>query len=254
MMFPWTFLLVPLVSRRLDKNEHLLVVWAIVPFVFFSLSGSKLPAYILPMAAPVALLLAREVTRPSSSARFRVAVLIEAAVWSSIGVVATFFGDLISVEIPIGGGMGLLGLTLAIAAVLVVIAFRLSPPALGIFNAVTVVGLVLILTGLVFPGAQAIQSVRPWVSELEQIGVSGEQVLLYRPPRWMEYGFDFYLGAPPRTVQGEDELIEITESGARFICISETSRMEELSYASDRVAIEVAGALGSQTAFWCWQP
>ena len=252
MMFPWTFLLIPAVRRRLDKNEHLMVAWAVIPFLFFSLSGSKLPAYILPMTAPVALLLAGEITKGESSRRFRVAAVSEAALWLSVGLVAVFLRDLIRVEVPIGGGLGLLGLTAAIAAGLVVLA-AFPPPALGIFNVATVVGLVLVVTGLVFPGVQAVESMRPWVGALEDLGSGGDEVALYQPPRWMEYGFEFYLDRPAHVIASEAQLIEITESGSRLFCISETSTLDRLSE-SDRIAIEVVEARGSQSAFWVWQP
>ena len=253
LLFPWTFLLIPAVRKRLDKNEYLMVAWAVVPFVFFSLSGSKLPAYILPMLAPLALLLAGEVATREGSVRFRVAALLEAALWLTIGIVAAFFGDLLSVDLPSGTGIGILAVATGIAAGLVVIAIAFPPPALGVFNVVTVVVLVLLVTGLVFPNAQAVESVRPWVAELNDRAVGYDEVVLYRPPRWMEYGMEFYLAVPATVAASEEELLEITEAGARFFCISETAALDELS-SSDRIAIEVVEALGSQTAFWAWQP
>ncbi|HEY2382581.1 MAG TPA: glycosyltransferase family 39 protein, partial [Terriglobia bacterium] len=40
--FPWTFVLISAVRRAFARNDHILLWWAVVPFVFFSLSGSKL--------------------------------------------------------------------------------------------------------------------------------------------------------------------------------------------------------------------
>jgi 4-amino-4-deoxy-L-arabinose transferase-like glycosyltransferase len=66
-MAPW---LVPLghaavraLGRRTD-TELLLWIWALVVFVFFSASGSKLPPYILPIFPALAVLAARSLTRP----------------------------------------------------------------------------------------------------------------------------------------------------------------------------------------------
>ena len=253
MMFPWTPLLIPAVRRRLDKDEHLMFAWAAVPFLFFSMSGSKLPAYILPMAAPVALLLAGEIAKGEPTRRFKVASVLEAVLWIGLGLIAVFLGDLISVDVPIGNGTGLLILTLVIAVGLLAIALAFPPPALGAFNVAVVAGLVLVVTGLVFPNAQAVESMRPWATELDDFVSSGEEVLLYKPPRWMEYGLGFYRAQPATTVASEEQLLEITDSGTRFFCISETRTLDELS-ASDRIAIEVVEAMGSQTAFWVWQP
>src|SRR3972149_527596 len=58
--FPWTFVLISALRRRFGRNDSILLWWAIVPFVFFSLSGSKLPGYILPIVPPLAILLAKE--------------------------------------------------------------------------------------------------------------------------------------------------------------------------------------------------
>jgi 4-amino-4-deoxy-L-arabinose transferase-like glycosyltransferase len=48
--------------------ERFCIVWAAFVFVFFSISGSKLPSYILPMFPALALVLGFELTRMSSRA------------------------------------------------------------------------------------------------------------------------------------------------------------------------------------------
>jgi 4-amino-4-deoxy-L-arabinose transferase-like glycosyltransferase len=64
-MAPW---LAPLgraaarVFRERTDAELLLWIWALVVFVFFSASGSKLPAYILPIFPALAVLVARAIT------------------------------------------------------------------------------------------------------------------------------------------------------------------------------------------------
>ncbi|HYL90916.1 MAG TPA: glycosyltransferase family 39 protein [Burkholderiales bacterium] len=65
-MAPW---LVPLgdaavrAFRRRTDTELLLWIWALVVFVFFSVSSSKLPPYILPIFPALAVLAARSLTR-----------------------------------------------------------------------------------------------------------------------------------------------------------------------------------------------
>ena len=95
--FPWTFLLIPTFRRQFTRNEQFIVWWAIVPFVFFSFSGSKLPGYILPMVPPVALLCARELLLPRSRT-YKIAVFIEAGTMAFIGVGFGFFGSMINVD------------------------------------------------------------------------------------------------------------------------------------------------------------
>lgn len=66
-MFPWSaFLPATLTAiakswreRRAQRESWFLLLWALVPFAFFSASGSKLAPYILPALPPLALLLGR---------------------------------------------------------------------------------------------------------------------------------------------------------------------------------------------------
>jgi 4-amino-4-deoxy-L-arabinose transferase-like glycosyltransferase len=59
---PWTGALPALLrQRRDDFAGSLLLVWAVFVLVFFSLSSSKLPSYILPMFPALVLLMARRV-------------------------------------------------------------------------------------------------------------------------------------------------------------------------------------------------
>jgi 4-amino-4-deoxy-L-arabinose transferase-like glycosyltransferase len=95
--FPWS-LLIPELVRDLraaftDARTQVLCLWVVVPLVFFSLSESKLPGYVLPIFPPLAVLMGDTLTRmlAGSSLRARlplvvpsiVAVLVVAsAVWA----------------------------------------------------------------------------------------------------------------------------------------------------------------------------
>lgn len=72
--FPWPFFLISrlwrfvrdwraVLDRRFDDLNLFLWLWLIVPLLFFSFSGSKLPGYILPVFPAVAMLIAQEVDR-----------------------------------------------------------------------------------------------------------------------------------------------------------------------------------------------
>jgi 4-amino-4-deoxy-L-arabinose transferase-like glycosyltransferase len=67
-VFPWTLYLIPAAKKFLDEYdklssasslELLLLFWSVFPVVFFSISKSKLPGYILPTMPTMGLLLAR---------------------------------------------------------------------------------------------------------------------------------------------------------------------------------------------------
>jgi 4-amino-4-deoxy-L-arabinose transferase-like glycosyltransferase len=58
---PWSIVLLgsPRAIDRRDRSTIYLLLWIAIPFIFFSISQSKRPQYILPLMAPVALLIAR---------------------------------------------------------------------------------------------------------------------------------------------------------------------------------------------------
>ena len=87
-MLPWTLAL-PWLFRapragegeRTIKAHHLLLVWSVFIFVFFSYSGSKLPSYILPILPALALLAALRLreARPAALGWF---LLAPALLWA----------------------------------------------------------------------------------------------------------------------------------------------------------------------------
>lgn len=62
-LFPWTLACLYAVyraMRRLDRFDAFLLCWALVPLLVLSVSGSKLPTYVLPIVPAYALILGRE--------------------------------------------------------------------------------------------------------------------------------------------------------------------------------------------------
>jgi len=163
--FPWTYMLIPTLRRHFARNEQLIAWWAIVPFVFFSLSGSKLPGYILPMVPSVALLCARELLQPSSSRTFKVATYIEAGTMAFIGVAFGFYGTMINID-PHVSGMLIAVITFSMAIMLSLIALWLTPRFLAAFNATAIVALVLVATSFVFPRFDRTETMKPWEQAL----------------------------------------------------------------------------------------
>ena len=252
LLFPWSFILIPALRGRYTRSEQLTLLWAVVPFVFFSLSGSKLPVYILPMIPPLALLCAREIVRNDITLGFRIGVFLQAALWLAIGITMGFFGDSLNLDVQIEGMLALAP-ALVLAATLVAIAVWFPPPALGIFNVASISVLVLVITMAVFPRVQSMESMRPWNRELDQLISDGEDVILYKPDPWMEYGLQFYRKSAPRVAGSEEELARLTVSESRTLGITQNHLLDELS-ASDTVLIEVVSSVGDQAAFWAWRP
>jgi 4-amino-4-deoxy-L-arabinose transferase-like glycosyltransferase len=71
-LIPWSGLAVPAVLRaapRESRADLFLLLWLALPLLFFSLAGSKLPGYILPCVAPLAILMGRAADRLATEAR-----------------------------------------------------------------------------------------------------------------------------------------------------------------------------------------
>jgi 4-amino-4-deoxy-L-arabinose transferase-like glycosyltransferase len=247
--FPWTFMLISALRRPLGKNDHVLLWWAIVPFFFFSLSGSKLPGYILPMVPPIALLLGKEVMQPASRV-YRVAVFIEAGTMAFIGVAFGFYGSTLNVD-PHVSGMTIAVVTFFMAAALCVIALWLRPWFLAGLNVVAIIALVVTATTMVFPRFDATDTMRPWQPALSQLVPAGQPVIMYKPERWAEYGLQYYR-PNVLTVFSTDEFVQAVTAQSRVLCIAEDSSLTELSQVPT-VDLEVVHAIGGHTAFWAWQ-
>jgi 4-amino-4-deoxy-L-arabinose transferase-like glycosyltransferase len=247
--FPWTFLLISVLRRTFSKNDHLLLWWTVVPFIFFSLSRSKLPGYILPMVPPIALLIAKEIMQPRSRV-YRVAVFIEAGTMAFIGVAFGFFGSTLNVD-PHVSGTVIMAVTFVMAAALAVVALWLKPPFLAAFNVIAMAALVITATTMVFPRFDATDTMRPWNFALPSWVSANQTVVMYKPARWAEYGLQYYRSNRVQPVFSQDDLVRAA-TVQRILCIAEDKRLEELSHVPE-VDLEVVHAIGGQTAFWIWK-
>jgi len=235
---PWTLVLIVAVVERArliwsegkealssseDSWELFLLLWMLVPIIFFSASQSKLPGYILPAVPAAALLVAEhlggfgrvrlfnaddaEVSRRSRDERklpplFAVAhgvlcgLLIFAAF--SAASVAMYHhllwgkGSYVHAAIAAGFGLG-------IGAAL------LSRAGLRLLSRVTVFAVVVSAAAAIrfaSPVIDATQSARPIAESIQ--GFSREPVLIavYHLNREQEYGLEFYLNRPVENYEG----------------------------------------------------
>ena len=70
-LFPWSGLSLPALfglRPRESRHDLFVLLWLALPFVFFSLAGSKLPGYILPCVPPLAIFMGRAAARLVSAA------------------------------------------------------------------------------------------------------------------------------------------------------------------------------------------
>jgi 4-amino-4-deoxy-L-arabinose transferase-like glycosyltransferase len=248
--FPWTFVLISAIRRRFGKAEQFLAWWAIVPFVFFSLSGSKLPGYILPMVPPIAFLCAKELLQPASRL-YRIGVFIEAGLFAFIGVAFGFFGSMLNVN-PHVSGMLIFAITIVIATILCVMALWVKPPWFALFNGAVITALVIMATTTIFPRFDLTDTMRPWENVLAQIAPPDQTVVMYKPARWVEYGLQYYRNNRVRGVFSQEELAEAIRNEPRVLCIADDKALAEVSHV-DTLDVEVVHTIGNESAFWIWQ-
>lgn len=104
---PWTTLLPGLLQRggQGERNTifqpmRLLLIWSAFIFVFFSVSRSKLPSYILPMFPALALLAGRNLTQ-IDPVHLKRHLLLPVALWLSVLVALPFVSRFVSPGTPL---------------------------------------------------------------------------------------------------------------------------------------------------------
>ena len=236
---PWTPALVAGVARtwrdRRALESRLLLAWLFLPLVFFSFSGSKLPAYLLPLFPAVALLAARGLEPDVPAARWSIAALLAgiAIVGWTLGPVA--LGRTIGIEppqsfaLPLAAHAGL--------ACLVLSAFWVVRERFAIAALLVTLGAAALLAGLArYDGP--LGSPRGFVRVAAEARAPGEPVVEYRR---FEAGLPFYLREPVRLLDVPRES-GFSEPGTRARIFVTRDSLPALADAHGRVWL-----LGAET-------
>ena len=171
--------------------------WLIVPVVFFSISQSKLPGYILPSIPAGAVLLALYLRqRLADEENVSKALAVLHALLAAAPIVPSLLIAYIVAEHRLPAGRPML-VALAIAFVLcAAIALTLvSRLRLRMLRFVTLIPVVLSVAAVLKLGATAIDqklSVRPLAAEISSVETHPLPLAVYGVPREMEYGLAFY--------------------------------------------------------------
>lgn len=205
-LFPWTALLLEVAAQARScwpappRSAGLFVAcWTAFPVVFFSFSHSKLPGYVLPSVAPLAVLIARAVTRDGvGSWAHRFPLALAGASWALLAVGSGLWLR----RLPIvwldahHGTVHRVAMGVFVAgAILTALALRGARQTAIAGHALTVAGLVLLLSWVILP------QLDPWLSPrvlAESLArqVPGADIALYEVPRAWQYGLEYYLQRP----------------------------------------------------------
>ncbi|HVJ06446.1 MAG TPA: glycosyltransferase family 39 protein [Candidatus Saccharimonadales bacterium] len=153
--------------------EIFLFLWAVIPIAFFSLSGSKLPGYILPAIPPLLILAALAVHRRAGRDERpgRLAIFVHAALLAAIAA-ALVMAPRLMFKLP-ATAASMMVAAFAGTAVFLIVAIPLLTSGWRMLRFVTLLPLILavgfLLRGLA-PAVDATQSSRP-IADLLQIVV-----------------------------------------------------------------------------------
>jgi 4-amino-4-deoxy-L-arabinose transferase-like glycosyltransferase len=196
-------------NRPGDAFPEFLVLWALIPIVFFSLSRSKLPGYILPSIPPLAILTGDFLFRRRKPGLNRWVLLGHAVVCGIMTMFALLLPWFVShgAKMPPPHALGIAALAAVGGVLLILIVVKAYGVArLRLVTTGILVVLVLFLYGVgPFFGIPAVgatkrvihlldrsYSARPLAERLATLAPADETVAVFRVRRDIEYGLSFY--------------------------------------------------------------
>lgn len=185
-------------ATRYDHLELFLVIWAIVPVVFFSFSGSKLPGYILPAVPAWALLATRWIARADLRGAARTALIVLHAAIGAGLIAAVILAPYRTLRLP-ATRVAVLTAVFAGVAIFAGIAITLLRRGLPWLRFVTLVPVVLAVAYIVridAPALDAKLSARPVAREIARMESRPVNIAVLHVKRELEYGLNFYRNQP----------------------------------------------------------
>lgn len=223
-MMPWTIVLVLAIAERArliwsEGNEAFsnpkdswplfLLIWMLVPILFFSASQSKLPGYILPAVPAGALLVAeylaarRSEALPGEEKKFSLLFAAAHGVLCGLLIFAALSAASVTTNHRLLWVSGTSGTgtwaAIAIVSALGITAALFSRAGLRLLNRVTTFAVVVCVAAIIrfaAPVIDATQSARPIAESIQAFSREPVPIALYHINRVREYGLEFYLNRP----------------------------------------------------------
>ena len=193
------------------------------------------------------MLCARAISENTSRA-FRIAVYIEAGAMLFIGVAFGFFGEMLSVD-PHISALKIMAAVFIMAVILTGIATWMPPLVLFAFNSMAMATLVLIATSFVLPRFENTDTMRPWRDVLHEMVPDEQTVFTWRPPRWVEYGLQFYRFNKTQDIWTPEELQSTIKGQEKTLFLTDDKGLMDLSNVPG-IEIRIVKTVGNLSAFW----
>jgi len=225
--------------------------WLIVPIVFFSISRSKLPGYILPAVPAGAVLLADYLRRrvEGEEAVSRWTIILHALVASAPIVPAAVISFVVSGNRLPAGRPLLFAVVVAFLVCLAIALTLMSRFGLRMLRFVTLIPVVLSVAAVLKLGSTAVDlklSSRPLALELASVETHRLPLAVYGVPREVEYGLAFY----------RDQTILRYESGnipaVEHLLVAPASWMDNVAKATAGRRVSFLGAYTPQQLDYFW--
>ena len=184
-----------------DSWPLFLLIWMLVPILFFSASQSKLPGYILP-AVPAGALLVAQYLAGCRAREKKIALLFAAAHGVLCGLL--IFGAISAASLASAhhlrwGRESWKAAALAAFFAPAIAAALVSRSGLRLFSRVTAFAVVVSVGAVIrlaAPAIDATQSARPIAESIQAFSHEPVPLGLYHVSRVQEYGLEFYLNRP----------------------------------------------------------
>jgi 4-amino-4-deoxy-L-arabinose transferase-like glycosyltransferase len=192
-----------------DSWQLFLLLWLLVPVVFFSASQSKLPGYILP-AIPAGALLISEYLAARRTDETGISLPLAAVHGALCGLLV--FAALAWASIQLNHrllwsrGTGLAA-AIGLVVALVIAAALLSRNGFRLLRSATMVAVVVgvgAVLRLAAPVIDATQSARPIAEIIQAFPHEPVPLAIYHINRWQEYGLEFYLNRRAQDYEAGD--------------------------------------------------
>jgi 4-amino-4-deoxy-L-arabinose transferase-like glycosyltransferase len=244
----------PGASRPGDAFPEFLVLWALIPIVFFSFSQSKLPGYILPSIPPIAILTGDYLFRCRSSGLNRWILLSHSVLCGIMTMTILLLPRFVTPRLDHGTSIWppahtlIADLLVSLGAVLfILVVTRVFGLArLRLATCSVIVGLMLFIYGIgpffAIPPVSATKrvihlldrtySARPLSELVAGLAPAGETVAVFRVRRDVEYGLSFYrnreaINYEASGVPAEQHLLVARVTGRRGADLHTASALEE---------------------------
>ncbi|HEY6969653.1 MAG TPA: glycosyltransferase family 39 protein [Candidatus Angelobacter sp.] len=177
----------------IDKRfQQFLLIWIVMPIIFFSISRSKLPGYILP-SIPASAILTADYLQRRPRALPRWSILGHSLVCGIlVGLALISPARMLKVHLP-SNAVSWIIVGTGLVAILVVLILRIGGARLLHFA--TLAPVILILTFLLRPAAPVIDEVnsaRTVNARLGELGAPQAPISVFNVKREVEYGLTFY--------------------------------------------------------------